>query len=254
MTRKTALVTGASSGIGQATAIQLGADGFDLLIQYCENRAGIEQTQAQVEKTGVRCHAVQCDFEDFDQIPQFCNESWEWKNQIDLLVNNAGGDVLTNERKNWTVERKLDFLWTVDVKSCITISRNLGARMKALETPVLPSIVNIGWDQAALGQAGTSGEIFATTKGAIMAFSKSLAKSLSPDVRVNCVAPGWIQTAWGESTSDYWGQRAKNESLLSRWGTPQDVANTICMLASPAAEFINGQTIEVNGGIRFGCD
>ena len=116
-----------------------------------------------------------------------------------------------------------------------------------------PVILNIGWDQAGCGQAGDSGEIFATTKGAIMAFTKSLAKSLAPQVRVNCVAPGWIQTSWGNTTSSYWDHRAKNESLLHRWGTPQDIANVIGMLALDESEFLNGQTIEVNGGQRFGC-
>ncbi len=85
-----------------------------------------------------------------------------------------------------------------------------------------------------------------------MAFSKSLARSLAPEVRVNCVAPGWIQTAWGENTSDYWQSRATRESLVGTWGTPEDVAATIGFLVSPAARFVNGQTIAVNGGFNHG--
>ena len=85
-------------------------------------------------------------------------------------------------------------------------------------------IVNIGWDQAEHGMAGDSGEMFAATKGAVMAFTKSLARSLAPEVRVNCLAPGWIKTAWGEQASEYWQERASGESLLGRWGTPEDVA------------------------------
>lgn len=254
LTGKTALVTGASSGIGQATAIQLASHGCHLLLQFCDNEKGIESTRKQVLAHGVECSVYQCDFQHPDLIEQLCDQTWGCKNRIDLLVNNAGGDVLTTARKAWTFDQKLDFLWTVDVKSCLAISRNIGSRMKLLETDSKPVIINIGWDQAESGQSGESGEIFATTKGAIMAFTKSLAKSLAPQVRVNCVAPGWIQTSWGASTSEYWDQRAKNESLLKRWGTPADVANTICLLASPAVEFVNGQTIPVNGGIRFGCE
>ena len=75
--------------------------------------------------------------------------------------------------------------------------------------------------------------------------------TVAPHVRVNCVAPGWIKTAWGSESSDYWDNRARDESLLGRWGTAEDVANTIGWLADADAEFINGQCINVNGGRRF---
>ena len=110
------------------------------------------------------------------------------------------------------------------------------------------AIVNLGWDQAEQGMAGDSGEMFAATKGAIMAFSRSLAKSLAPQVRVNCLAPGWIKTSWGEQASAYWQQRATRESLRGRWGLPEDVAAVARFLASPAADFITGQVIAVGGG------
>jgi 3-oxoacyl-[acyl-carrier protein] reductase len=114
------------------------------------------------------------------------------------------------------------------------------------------TILNIGWDQAARGMAGDAGEMFSTIKGAVMAFTRSLAQTLAPQVRVNCLALGWIRTAWGEGSSDYWQQRAKQESLRERWGTPEDVAAAVRFLASPSADFITGQVIEVNGGFRFG--
>ena len=94
-------------------------------------------------------------------------------------------------------------------------------------------------------------EMFGAVKAAVMAFSQSLAASLAPHVRVNCLAPGWIKTAWGEVTSEYWQQRAKGESLLGRWGTPEDVAQVARFLASPAAGFVTGQIIPVNGGFRY---
>jgi 3-oxoacyl-[acyl-carrier protein] reductase len=109
-------------------------------------------------------------------------------------------------------------------------------------------ILNVGWDQAESGMEGDSGELFAAAKGAIMSFTRSLAKSLSPAVRVNCIAPGWIRTAWGEVAPDYWQQRAIKESLLKRWGEPADVASVARFLASPAASFITGQIVNVNGG------
>jgi 3-oxoacyl-[acyl-carrier protein] reductase len=110
------------------------------------------------------------------------------------------------------------------------------------------AILNMGWDGAERGMAGPSGELFAATKGAVMAFSRSLARSLAPEVRVNCLAPGWIKTAWGEAASEVWQQRARRESLLGRWGTPEEVARAARFLVSPDAAFITGQVIAVNGG------
>lgn len=112
------------------------------------------------------------------------------------------------------------------------------------------TIINVGWDQAEQGMAGDSGELFAAVKGAVMAFSRSLATSLAPQVRVNCVAPGWIKTKWGDGASDAWQERAVGESLLARWGTPEDVAAVVRFLVSPEASFVNGQIIPVNGGFR----
>jgi 3-oxoacyl-[acyl-carrier protein] reductase len=124
--------------------------------------------------------------------------------------------------------------------------------MKNSGAGALHSIINIGWDQAEHGMAGDSGEMFAATKGAIMAFSRSLSQSLAPDVRVNCLALGWIRTKWGDAASQSWQARAQKECLLARWGAPEDVAGVVAFLASPAGAFINGQVIAVNGGFRFG--
>ena len=99
------------------------------------------------------------------------------------------------------------------------------------------------------GMGATVGTVIAT-KGAIMAFSKSLARSLAPTVRVNCVAPGWIKTKWGEKAPEHWQQIAKGQSLSGRWGTPEDVARAVRFLASPAAGFITGCVLPVNGGLR----
>jgi 3-oxoacyl-[acyl-carrier protein] reductase len=149
-------------------------------------------------------------------------------------VNNAGVDTLTGPLATVDYFTKLARLWEVDVVATIRLSRLIGEFMHKAGRG---SIINIGWDQVEWGMEGDSGEIFCATKGAVMAFTRSLAKTLSPIVRVNCIAPDW-QT------------RAVGESLLRRWGTAQDVAEAALFLASPGSAFITGQSIAVNGGRR----
>jgi 3-oxoacyl-[acyl-carrier protein] reductase len=157
----------------------------------------------------------------------------------------AGADTLTGTAARLPFDDKLDLLWSVDVTATIRLCRAVGKRMTDKGSG---AIVTMGWDQAENGMEGDSGELFAATKGAIMSFTRSLALSLAPTVRVNALAPGWIKTAWGEGASQPWHDRVINETPLARWGTPEDVAQVACFLVSPAASFLTGQVIRVNGG------
>ena len=248
---KIAAVTGAASGIGQAIALQLARQGASLLLHTRANDHGLRETAnaAQEMNPAIEVKLVLEDFADPTQQDRFCEQAWQWCERVDILVNNAGADVLTGPAASLSFEEKLEMVYRTDVLSTVRISRCLGTQMRSIPGS---SIVNIGWDQAAHGMEGDSGEMFAVSKGAIMAFSRSLAKSLAPEVRVNCVAPGWIQTGWGENTSDYWHQRAAGESLLQTWGKPEDVAAAVGFVVSPAARFVNGQVIPVNGGFNHG--
>src|SRR5207237_8913819 len=107
-----------------------------------------------------------------------------------------------------------------DVEGTAALARDIGQRMKSADRGV---ILRLGWDQAETGMEGDSGQLFAVAKGAVMAFTRSLAVSLAPEVRVNCLAPGWIKTAWGERAAPRWQERVVAETPLERWGTPQDV-------------------------------
>jgi NAD(P)-dependent dehydrogenase (short-subunit alcohol dehydrogenase family) len=164
---------------------------------------------------------------------------------LDVLVCNAGADTLTGPAGKQPFDDKLDALLSVDVKSTIRLARNLGFRMKSRGRG---AIITMGWDQAEMGMAGDSGQLFAAAKGAVMCFTRSLALELAPEVRVNCIAPGWIRTAWGETAGPAWQERVRLETPLGVWGLPEDVAAAAVWLASPAAGFVTGQTILVNGG------
>ena len=241
---KTALVTGSSSGIGRAMAVALATAGADVHLHTRSNLRGMAEVRQQLLAIG----AGGRDFQ-FDLAEQASSETFvkavDESGPVDIWINNAGVDVLTGAAANWSFDEKLAALWAVDVRATMSLSRLIGTKMVARGSG---TIINIGWDQAEVGMEGDSGQMFATVKGAVMAFTRSLARTLAPKVRVNCIAPGWIRTKWSGEASDYWDRRAKSEALLDRWGTPQDVAAAVVFLASPAASFITGHTLPVNGG------
>ncbi len=250
LTDQWALVTGASGGIGSQIAKELALAGANLILHTHHNQAAAKTLAEEINANGPRAEVVECDFSEPQKCLDFADAVWQIAS-LDILVNNAGVDVLTGEAADWTFVQKLDQLWLVDVRATIELSRSFGEKMQERGCGV---IINMGWDQVDQGMGGDSGEMFATAKGAVMAFTRSLAKSLAPQVRVNCVAPGWIQTDWGKSASEYWQKRARTESLVDRWGTPADVAGAVRFLASPAASFINGQILQVNGGWAGSAD
>jgi 3-oxoacyl-[acyl-carrier protein] reductase len=245
---RTAVVTGAGSGIGRAIAAELAAAGAHCFLHTGSNRAGLDETIAAVRAANVQAAGEVADLSSFEAQDRLVEQACNWHGGVDIWINNAGVDVLTGERAGWSFEQKLAALWEVDVIATARLSRAVGKRMLARGQG---AIVNIGWDQAEQGMAGDSGELFAMIKGAVMAFTRSLAQSLAPAVRVNCVAPGWIRTAWGQDASPAWQARARREALLDRWGAPADIARAVVFLASPAADFINGQIVPVNGGFRY---
>ena len=210
------------------------------------NREAADETADLVRQLGRQAEVVLADVAESADCQRLVDEAWRWR-PVDIWFNNAGADVLTGEPSAATFAEKLTLLWRVDVEGTLTLSRDVGGRMVQRGRGV---ILNMGWSQADTGMGGESGEFFATTKGAVMAYTRSLARSLAPAVRVNCVAPGWIKTAWGEQAPHYWDERARGECLLERWGTPGDVATVATFLVSPDAAFINGQVIHIDGGLR----
>ncbi|GBD37725.1 3-oxoacyl-[acyl-carrier-protein] reductase FabG [bacterium HR36] len=239
------VITGASSGIGRAIALALAQRGGDVVIHAHRSREAALQTAERARTFGVQTWCYFADLADPDACRKLVADIWDQVGPVDFWVNNAGADILTGETRRWPYDAKLDLLWRTDVLGTVRLCREVGPRMKARGWGV---ILNMGWDQAETGMDGESGELFSLAKGAIMAYTRSLALNLAPEVRVNCLAPGWIRTAWAEQASAYWKQRAISETPLRRWGTPEDVAAVVCWLVSPQAAFITGQIIRINGG------
>ncbi len=246
----TAAVTGGSSGIGRAIALELAAAGADVLVHTGRRKEAADAVAEQIRELGRAATVEVVSLDDVASHRRLVEAAWQWRDGLDIWVNNAGADVLTGEAASWDFDRKLEHLWRVDVAATIGLSRLVGEKMRTAPQRRERTILNMGWDQAESGMEGNSGEMFAAVKGAVMAFSRSLAKSLAPGVRVNCLAPGWIKTAWGQEASADWQERAHSESLLGRWGSPEDVARVARFLVSPAASFVNGQVVPINGGFH----
>lgn len=240
-----ALVTGSTSGIGRAIALELAAAGADVIVHGRRSREAAEAVAAGVRNRGGRSSVLLADLSEESRLLPLVEEAWTLWDGLDVWISNAGADTLTGEAARWPFERKLRQLLEVDVTATMLLARAVGQRMKSSGGGV---ILNVGWDQAETGMEGDSGELFAASKGAIMAFTRSLALSLAPEVRVNCLAPGWIRTAWGEKAPAAWQERVFRETPLRRWGTVEDVAGVARWLCSPEAGFVTGQIVRINGG------
>lgn len=238
------LVTGSSTGIGRAIVLECARAGADVVV-HC--RRSIDQAAdvgRLAQSLGVRANVIVADIAVAAECQRLLREAFH-DGPVTAVVNNAGADLLTTDLRHAEFPDKLTALLQTDVTGTIELSRLFGHAFRSQQRG---GIVNIGWDQADRGMEGDSGELFATAKNAIMGFSRSLAVSLAPHVRVNCVAPGWIKTAWGEAAGEYWQQRVLAETPLKRWGTPDDIARMTRFLLSDDASFITGQVINVNGG------
>lgn len=236
-------MTGASSGIGRAIAETFAAEGAVVLLTHRDSPERAREVADGIAARGGRARVRQADLGTRDACERLVAEV----GHVDVWVNNAGADVLTGEAADWEWERKLDALLAVDLKGTIACSYAAGEVMRGQARG--GAIVNMSWDHVMTGMAGDNPQLFAAVKGGVLAFSKSLARALAPAVRVNVLCPGWIETAFGEEVDRDFHRSVAEDTPLGRWGRPRDVAGAALYLASPAAAFVTGQAINVNGGV-----
>ena len=236
------VVTGASSGIGRAIAAALAAAGARVGIGFWRSA---DEAQALAGEIGGEHPLLQADLSTAEGCAALVDAAVHELGRVDVWVNNAGADVLTGEAAKWPDERKLEALLAIDLKATIRCSRLVADRMRSGS-----SIINIGWDHATIdGMAGGNPELFAAVKAGVLGFSKSFARSVAPDVRVNVLCPGWVETAFGAGADQEFYEQVRDGTPLRRWGRPEDIAGAAVWLASPAAAFVTGQAINVNGGV-----
>ncbi len=241
-----AVVTGASSGIGRAIALAYAAAGADLLLTYRGTEAGAAETAERARALGVAADVLQVDLGRQGEPERLVARAWERLGRVDVWVNNAGADILTGSGARLGDREKLEQLVAVDLLGTITCSWAVAERMQAQGGGV---ILNMSWDHVTLGMQGRDPEMFSAVKGGVLSFSKSLARSVAPAVRVNVLAPGFIATAFADEADDAWQRKVVDLTPLRRWGTPDDVAAAALFLASPAAEFMTGVVLPINGGV-----
>jgi 3-oxoacyl-[acyl-carrier protein] reductase len=235
------VVTGASSGIGRAIATAFAAAGARVGIGFWRSA---EAAQALAEELGPVHPLLRADLSTREGCTSIVQDAFAALETVDVWVNNAGADVLTGDARQWPLERKLEALLELDLKGTIRCSRLVVARMRPGGC-----ILNIGWDRATSdGMAGDDPQLFGAVKAGVLGFSKSLARSAAPDVRVNVLCPGWIETAFGAGADRVLYDEVVAQTPLRRWGRPEDVAGAAVWLASPAAAFVTGQAVNVNGG------
>ena len=245
LTGKVALVTGASSGIGAATGTIFAGLGARVAVGYNGNRKGAELVRDQIVAAGgeaIICHA---DVTQEAGIKSLIEQVVSALGPIDILVNNAGSllerlPILTLTDERW------DAVMDLNLKSAVLCSQAVAASMIERKSG---AIINIG-SIAGRNGGGPGAGPYAVAKGGLMVFTKSLAKELAPHgIRVNCVSPGVIDTPFHEtfSTPEMMSSFAR-AIPLGRVGTPAECAKVIAFLASDAAAYIVGESIEVNGG------
>jgi 3-oxoacyl-[acyl-carrier protein] reductase len=242
-----AVVTGASSGIGAAIAEAFGEAGATVLVTYRRSAEAASAVAERITGRGGRALVTQADVSARAGCEALVADARERLGGLDVWVNNAGADVLTGEAAEWDWERKLDLLLAVDLKGTVASSYAVGAVMR--EQPGGGTIVNMSWDHVTSGMAGENPELFSAVKGGVLSFSKSLARSLAPEVRVNVLCPGWIETRFAQEADRDFHRSVAESTPLARWGQPEDVAAAALWLASPQAAFVTGQAVNINGGV-----
>lgn len=242
---KVAIVTGGASGIGRGISEALGQSGAKVLLTYYLSEEGAADTVATIEKAGGSAYAMRADLTDEAENERMVETAIERFGQLDILVANSGG-LLQRSR---VAECPLE-LWNKALVINLT-STFLSCRsaLRYMEAQRCGTIITTS--SLAAHDGGANGAThYAAAKAGVLTFTKALAKEVGPlGIRVNSVAPGLIGTQFHDRFSTAEGrQAAVSRTPLGREGTPEDVAGAVVFLASPAAGFITGEAIEVNGG------
>ncbi len=241
--KKVAIVTGAVRGIGKAIAVQLASDGYSVVVNYRGDEASAVAVCDEIAAAGAEALAVRADITNADDVAALVETTMNHFGQIDGLVNNAGitRDTLMMRMK----EEDWDAVLTTNLKGAFLCSK---AVLRPMMRQRSGAIVNL---TSVVGLVGNPGQAnYAAAKAGLIGLTKSIAKEVGArNIRVNAVAPGFINTRLTDVLSDEVREWAMNIIPLDRFGEPEDVAGAVSFLLSPAARYITGNVLSVDGGM-----
>jgi len=245
--RKKALVTGGGTGIGRSAVLALARAGFDLAINYASSAKAAQAVAAEAEAAGARTLLLQCDVSDDAAVRQMLKQVDEAFGHLDALVNNAGTTATWKVKDLESLDMaEWDRTFAVNVRGTFQVTR---AAVPLLKKGTNPAVVNTA---SIVGlRPGPQPLPYAASKAAVVNLTKTLAWNLGPHIRVNAVAPGWMEGEWmermlGEKYADLMGTRAKL-TPLKRCVTADDVAETMLTLIN-ANHFVTGEVVVIDGG------
>ena len=240
---KSALVTGASRGIGRSIALQLAEEGYNVAVNYAGSKEKAEAVVEEIKAKGVDSFAIQANVAEADEVKAMIKEVVSQFGSLDVLVNNAGitRDNLLMRMK----EQEWDDVIDTNLKGVFNCIQKATPQMLRQRSG---AIINLSSVVGAVGNPGQAN--YVATKAGVIGLTKSAARELaSRGITVNAVAPGFIVSDMTDALSDELKEQMLTQIPLARFGQDTDIANTVAFLASDKAKYITGQTIHVNGGM-----
>lgn len=246
--RKIALVTGAATGIGRAIAIALARAGYDLAINYSRSESEVRTTEALAKEAGASVIVIKADVSQEPEVVEMINAvERAYQGRLDLLVNNAGTTIDTPPAKFDTIPvQDFDRVFNVNVRGTFLVTKYASRLLKAME---IADVINTA---SIVGlRPGAQPLPYSASKAAIISMTRTFAGALGPKIRVNAIAPGWMDGDWmvralGDKYEGLMERRAK-ATPLKRCATPEDVAETVVAIAT-SMRFVNGQVVVIDGG------
>lgn len=244
-TTKVALVTGASRGIGRACAIKLGKDGYKVVVNYNSNQAAADEVVEIIKSNGGEACAVKANVADATEVKQLIRETVNTYGQLDVLVNNAG--IVKDEFVLMMTPDTIDKCLDLNIKGYLYCSQQAVLKMFSKKQGVIINVSSVSSKLAVPGQA-----VYSSTKGAVNSMTATMAKELAPyGIRVNAVAPGFIATEMIDQLPEDKKEEYLKDIPLKRFGTAEEVAEVVSMLAGPAGAYMTGQVIVLDGGLSL---